>query len=113
MFALSSDVSDCEGLNQNKEYNLREWLDVIKFDNYMEIIEFMPELSEKLKTGVDEFVLRELFNIFYNFDDISDFPYRDDFHFDPRHTSKVTKWMIQKARAAMRFISPPIDEPCD
>lgn len=100
-FALSTDVPNCKGLLEKKLYTLDEWLKIINFADYMEIVEFMPELAEKLKAGVDKQVLEKLFKIFYNFDEIGDFPFPNDYHFDSRRSAKVSKWMIRNARAAL------------
>lgn len=100
-FALSTDVPNCPGLRESKVYTLEEWLNVINFGDYMEIVEFMPELAEKLKGGVAREVLDQLFTIFYDFDELADFPFPNDYHYDSRRASKVSKWMIRKARAIL------------
>ena len=101
-FALSSDLPDCPGFLQEKQYLLAGWLAMNKYHDYEPYIEFMPELDrllrDKFAGNPDEKLQNEIFETLYNFDNVLDFPYKEKFPESEKTGRKALKWIIGRVR---------------
>jgi len=101
-FAISDDVDDCPGRKEEKEHILTGWLAVNSFFSYKDIIDFLPELQEKLPEKLDDKNLLRLFATLYDFDTVDDFPYSGIFPEGEKDGQRAVRWIIQRVRQILR-----------
>jgi len=102
VFELAPDRGFCPGETDAQKTTLDQWLADNSIEMYDKVVRLQHRLSGLLKVRLDDSGMRELFEILFDFDSCSGFPYKGEYSRDVRAGDEAMGWIVVRVDEFLR-----------